>query len=74
MLLTFSLWAVAQRSPGGRGPSAFPAVWALRGNSHMGQLHPHLPRNVSQHLQGLGRQWGHVGGLQEMGSHLAEVG
>lgn len=76
MLLTFSPGAVAQGSPGGhgelclvrRGPSA------LRGNSHMGQLHPHLPRCVPQHLQGLGRRWGHVGSLQETGSHLAEVG
>lgn len=80
VLLTFSPRGVAQGFPWGlgklclvrRGPSAFLAVWALRGNSHMGQLHPHLPRSVLQHLQGLGRQWGHVGGLQEMGSHPAE--
>lgn len=51
------------------GPSAFPAVWALRGNSHMGQPHPHCPGvspSTCRAWAGSGdmweacREWGHT--------------
>lgn len=66
-----ALWGLGAVS-GEMWPLSVPGCVGTQGKQPHGAATSPLPRSVPQQLQGLGRQWGHVGALQGMGSHPAE--